>query len=260
MAKKMEEVLRRGMEGVGKFVEKAIGKAAAAKATVVATGTPAQAVAFETQFGIPKLRELLQLAAERLIPPLLPTLANRAVVEVGDGTGRFALACKEHGAKLVAALEIGGGAPPTIADATRQLYVIRGSLRRLPFADDFFDFGIANLATAQQGDLLRSLKEISRVLAPDAELLMIDFHPFGCYAKRGSSRIKPVESTLRGMGDYYKVARLAGLRVQDIRESFLDETMRAAFATPDEKVAYRTLKESPLMVCLQLRKGPVHER
>lgn len=255
MAKKMEDLLRRGMQGVGQFVEKAIGKARAAKATVVAGAPSTSQPAFETSFGLSKLKEILTLANDRIVPPLLPELANKSAIEIAEGTGRFAVPLKEHGAKLVASLEIGTGVPVTNTDSTRQLYVIRGSLRRLPFADAFFDFCIANLATPHQGDFLKSLKEIGRVMAPGADLVVADYHPFGSYAKRGSARIKPVESTLRGMGDYFKVARLAGLRVRDIRESFVDETMRAAFVTPEEKIAYRTLKDNPIMVCLLLRKG-----
>ena len=260
MPKKMEEFLRHGMQRLGRVVEKAIGTAKQAKATVVATGATPASVALETQFGIPKLKELLRFAVDRIVPSVIPTLTNRTVVEIAEETGRFALTCKEQGARLVAALELGAGQPPAVADATRQVYVIRGGLRRLPFADNFFDFGIVNLTTPLQGEFLRSLKEVSRILAPGAGLIVADFHPFGWFARRGATRIKPAESTLRGMGDYFKVARLAGLHVLDLREAFLDETMRAAFVTPEEKIAYRTLKESPLMVCLILRKGNADER
>ncbi|MBI4365369.1 MAG: class I SAM-dependent methyltransferase [Deltaproteobacteria bacterium] len=257
MANKMEQFLKKGMQGVGQIVEKAIGKAAAAKASV-ATGAGIAAPVLETQLGIPKVKELLTLATDRLVPSLLPNLAGRAVVEIADGVGKFAPMLKEKGAKVVASLEIGLGAPVGSSDVTRQVYVVRGSLRRLPFADHFFEFGFANMATPQQGDFLRAIKEIARVLAPGGNLLVTDYHPFGAFAKRGGARIKPAESTLKGMGDYFKIARLVGLHVQDIRETFIDETTRAAFTTPEEKTAYRALKESPLMICLVLQKGAAH--
>lgn len=249
--------MRQGMQSVGQLVEKAIGKAQKAKATVVAGSGAPVTMTLETLFGIPKLKELLTLSANRLIPPFVPALAERAVLEIAEGTGKFAPLLKEHGAKVVAALELGGGLPPAITDSTRQLYVIRANLRRLPFADNHFYFCIANLATPQQGDLLRSLKEISRVMVPGGHIIVTDFHPFGAYAKRGSTRLKPMESTLRGIGDYFKVARMAGLQVVDLREAFIDETMRAIFTTPEEKNAYRTLKENPVMACLIARKGVI---
>ncbi|MBI2346462.1 MAG: class I SAM-dependent methyltransferase [Deltaproteobacteria bacterium] len=260
MARRVEDLLRRGMRGVGTLVEKAIGTAQQARATVAAGSAAPAPPALETLLGLPKLRELLQLAADRLVPPLLPNLAGRAVLEVGEGTGRFTLACKEHGAQIVAAFELGAAFTSPLVDMTRRMYVVRGSVRRLPFRDDRFDFGIANLATSQQGDLLRALKEVSRVIQPEGTVVLIDFHPFGWYARRGATRIKPVESTLRGTGDYFKAARLAGLQLCDLREAFIDETMRAAFATPEEKVAYRTVKESPLLLCCVLRKGAAGER
>lgn len=260
MAKRFEQWMRQGMQSVGQVVEKAIGKAQAAKATMVTGGGLASPPALETHLGVPKLKTLLTLAAERLIPPLLPSLGGRTALEIAEGGGKFALTLKERGAPVVAMIEMGGGNAAITTDTTRHLYVIRAHLRRLPFADGAFDFCVANLATPQQGDFARALKEISRVVAADGRIVIADFHPFGAYTKRGTQRLKPAESTFRGVADYFKLARLAGLTILDIREAFIDETLRALFATPEEKTVYRALKDTPLMVCLVARKGVGDER
>lgn len=261
MAKrKLEELLRKGMTSVGQAVEKAIGKAQEARDSVATTaanvGGGGKSVTLETAMSVQKVKEILRTSVERLVPTLLPTLADRRAVEIGDGVGRYAPSLKEHGARLVVATEIGAsGFAARIADPVNRMYMIRAAIHRLPFSDNAFDFGIANLLTPYQGNVLQALKELARVLAPGGSFIITEFHPFGAYAKRGAMRVRPTDSSFRGVGDYYKAARLAGLRVTDVRECFVDETVRAAFQTPEEKDAYRSLRDSPLILCLVVKKG-----
>ncbi len=240
---------------MGEVVEKAIGKAQAAKKTVVTGATGHAPDTIEAHLPIAKVKEVLRMAVERMVPTLLPTLADRRSLEIGDGVGRYAPRLKEHGSRLVIAAEIGAGDAEIIPDAVGRVFLVRTALHRLPFEDQLFDFAVANLLTPYQGDVARALKEIGRVLAPGASLIITDFHPFGSYARRGTARVRPTESAFRGLGDYYKVARLAGLRITDVRESFLDETVRAAFVTPEEKQAYRALRDTPLVLCVLAKKS-----
>ncbi|MBI2343981.1 MAG: class I SAM-dependent methyltransferase [Deltaproteobacteria bacterium] len=260
--KRIEEVLRRGMASVGYVVEKAIGKAQEARKTVVpSTGAVRKHAAtgdvLEVRLAMPKVKDLLQTSVERLVPTVFPALSGRRALEIGEGAGRYAPSLKDHGAQLVVATEIGaGGIENTHAtESVNRLYLVRAAIHRLPFADSVFDFVVANLVTPYQGNFLQALKELSRVMAPGGTLLVTDFHPFGAYARRGTARIRPTESSFRGMADYYKAARLAGLRVADLREGFIDETVRAVFQTQEEKETYRDFRDTPLILCLIARKG-----
>jgi SAM-dependent methyltransferase len=261
MAKKVEDALRKGMSSVGRVVERAIGKAQEAKKSVVpkpgARMSNKKIVdSLETRLTVPKVRDVLRLAVERLVPTLLPTLTDRRALEVGESVGRFAPSMKEHGAGLVVATQIGAGdTGERVVDPVSRLYEIRAAIHRLPFLDNAFDFGVANLLTPYQGNILQALKELSRVMAAGGTLILTDFHPFGPYAKRGSVRVRPAESSFRGVADYYKAARLAGLRVADVFECFIDETVRSAFQTPEEKTIYRDFRDAPLVLCLVAKKG-----
>lgn len=254
--KKLEDLLRKGMQAVGGVVEKAIGKAQAAKQTVshsaVGAGTPAT---LELALPVAKVKDLLRQTAERMISGLIPALPERRALELGDGVGHHAPSLREHGAKMVVAAEIGGGTPNVSPDAVGKLYVLRAWVHRLPFRDHAFDFAVANLLTSYQGDLFRALKEIARVLAPGGTAVFTDFHPFGAFAKRGNARVRPADTPMRGIADYYKGARLAGLRVQDVREAFIDESIRPAFVSAEEKQAYRSLRDTPLVLGLVVKKG-----
>lgn len=256
---RLESYLRRGMQAMGQVVERAIGKAQEAKQTVVTAaassgGGGGGGSTIEANLSVPKVKELLRLAADRLIPSLIPALAERRVFEVADGVGHYMSTMKEHGAACLIATEIGAGTAVHV-DAMRQQFQVRAVLHRMPFADGIFDFGIANLLTSYQGDILRALKELSRILTAGGTVIVADFHPFGPYAKRGTARVRPTDSAFRGVADYYKAARLAGLKIADVREVFLDEGLRPAFVTPDEKRAYRTLRDVPLVLAMVARKG-----
>ncbi len=255
MSKKIEDMLRKGMQSMGQVVERAIGKAQATRKVV--SEKPRRVASprtLESVLSIQKVKDLLKIAAERLIPTQIPTLADRRVFEVGDGVGSFSPTLKDRGAKMVVAVEIGGSGFAIAADHVDRQYLVRSSVSRLPFRNGMFDYGVANLLTPYQGDFLHTLKELSRILAPGGTLIATDFHPFGAYARRGSLRIKPSEATMRGLADYYKAARLAGLQLVDIRESFLDETVRSLFETVEEKQIYRILRETPLILCMITRK------
>lgn len=252
---KLENLLRKGMQAVGSAVEKAIGKAQEAKQSVGPPAIAGAPVTVESQLPIPKIKELLKVSADRVITQLLPALADRRTVEIGDGVGKYALMLKEHGARMVVATEIGAGGGQAVSDALTRLYMVRAGLGRLPFADGCFDFAVANMLTSYQGDLGKALKEMARVLTPGAGLILVDFHPFGPFAKRGAVRMRPTDASLRGIADLYKVARLSHLKITDVREIFIDETLRASFATNDEKQAYRTLRDQPLVIAYFARKG-----
>ncbi|MBI4237744.1 MAG: methyltransferase domain-containing protein [Deltaproteobacteria bacterium] len=254
--KKIEQLLRRGMQAVGQVVEKAIGKAAAAKQTVVSNTVGAgMPLTIESQLPVPKVREVLRLAAERVVHSIIPALSERRVLELADGVGQHAGTLRDHGARLVVATEIGAANSVVTTDAVSRQYLVRAWVHRLPFRDGAFDFAIANLLTPYQGDFLRALKEIGRVVTAGGTVVLADFHPFGAFARRGAARVRPSESTFRGVADYYKAARLAGVRVTDVREAFLDEGLRSAFVTVEEKQAYRALRDMPLVLCLVAKKG-----
>ncbi len=261
MAKKrLEEIIRKGMTSVGHAVEKAIGKAQEARQSVATTaanvGGGTKHATLETSISLQKVKEILRASVERLVPTLFPPLADRRALEVADGVGGYAPSMKEHGARLVVTTEIGAsGFTMRVADPVSRTYMTRAAIHRLPFIDNAFDFVVANLLTPYQGNVLQALKELARVLTSGGTMVLSDFHPFGAYAKRGSLRVRPTDAAFRGVGDYYKAARLAGLRVVDVRECFIDETVRAAFQTPEEKEAYRNLRDTPLVLCLVVKKG-----
>jgi hypothetical protein len=58
--------------------------------------------------------------------------------------------------------------------------------------------------------------------------------------------MKSIESNLRKFEEYYRLCRKAGLRVVNLREAFVEDSMRSLFAE-GEISAYRSLKNTPIL-------------
>jgi hypothetical protein len=95
-------------------------------------------------------------------------------------------------------------------------------------------------------------RELVRTLVVGGNFLVADFHPFGLYARRGSRRLRA--SFVHGMADYYRMNRGLGIDITDCREGYCDEKAAAFFSTPEEKLIYRGLKDSPLVIAFRGRK------
>ena len=242
----LESSLRNLMTGLGHLIEKVIGEANRAKKSVGTRSGLKPILSLESQFPPAKIREMITFATERICFPQIPNLKDQVALEMSEGTTLLISRYIQQQAR--AAIGVGFGSLEGVrqGDSSRG-YFIRATPYALPFDKDFFDYIGARLATHFQGDIIRTIKEIGRVLAPGGQGFFIDFHPFGLFAKSGTDRIRPVESTIRGIEDYYKICRSAGLRIVDLREAFIDESFRSLFED-NEIGAYRNVKGTPLLV------------
>lgn len=252
---KVEDGLRKGVFTVGSFLEKLIDKAEGLASNFKQPSVSTQAVlSLEGQLTIPKLKEIINSAYEKATAPKVPSLVDKTAIEIKEGGAALTKVFKEKGATVAAHIDMGGSAG-SYGQPEKGVVSIRCIPSKLPFEDGFFDYIIGHFANQFQGDLSKSVKEFSRVLSISGEGIITDFHPFGMYAKRGTIRLKPVESVIRGVEDYYKLCTSVGLKVVSVRESFFDETTRPLFVTEDEKSAFRIVRDTPFLIHLSVRKG-----
>jgi len=255
MTKSYEKHLKSAMTAAGNFLERAIGHAQKAKAQVGQRGGVQPILSLESILGVNKISELVNASVERYVTPAVPELSGHAAMDLGEGPPQLLARFTEREARLSLGFEIGGGSQGQQGDA-KTGYIVRGKAQNVPIADNFFDYVALRLATPLQGDILRVVKEAGRVLAPGGQGVLIDYHPYGMFAKKGPDRLRAIESSIRGIEDYYRICRTAGLRVVDVREAFIDENARNMF-TDEAQAAFRTVKGSPLTVILFIYKPRV---
>jgi SAM-dependent methyltransferase len=252
---KLEDMLRRGVNVVGGAIEKAIGHAERLSEGLKKGSTFAQPVlSLEGQLPLPKIKEIISQTVDKFVVPVVPGLVDKTSLEIREGASSLAKVFNEKGSSVAVHIDIGASGG-SYGKPEARLISLRSESSRLPFEDGFFDVVVANLATQYQGDIVKATRELSRVLSISGEATIVDFHPFGQYAQWGNVRLRPVESTIRGIEDYYKLCKTSQLRIIGIREAFFDEALRPCFVTEGEKSAFRMLKDTPLLIFLQVKKG-----
>lgn len=240
------------MEALGRIVEKAIGQAKRAKVQVGSRGGVQPVLSLESQLTTSRIKELIDEATKAVVAEAIPDIGNQPALEICEAPASYAARLLGAKASSAVGVEIGGIFTEKQGDPTRG-FVVQAKPGRLPFAGQSFRYIVGRLATPYQGDVVKAIAEMSRVLQPGGQGIIIDYHPFGLYAKRGSSRMRSMESSIRKFEDYYRLCRSAGLRVVDLKEVFIDEAMRALFSET-EIGAYRALKGTPLVAFLFIYK------
>lgn len=245
MAESFDQSLRRAMVWLGHLVEHLIGSAKKARVQVGARTGMQPVLSIESQLSYEQIKDLIDASVKRMMENAFPNLDGSSALDIGEGPIFYAARLLGARADTAISFDIRSASADAQGDASRG-FIVRGRASKLPFASERFAYVIARLASIFQGDVTRATMEIGRVMAPGGQGVLIDFHPFGLYAKKGPDRIKSAESGLRRLEDYYALMRKAGLRIVDFREGFIDEQTRSMF--DDEQIhAYRSLKGSPLL-------------
>ena len=246
------------MESVGRGVEKVIGRAKKAKVQVGSRGGVQPVLSVESLLPMERIRDLIEEATKKLMSDAIPDIKGGAALEIGDGPTLYGQKLLGAQASTAVGVEIGGGLTEKQGDVTHG-FVLQAQPGRLPFQNHSFNYVLGRLATPNQGDIVKAVTEIGRVLTPGGQGIIVEFHPFGLFAKRGPHRARSIESSLRKFEEYYRLCRKAELRIVDLREAFIDETTRGLF-TEEEISTYRSLKGTPLLAFFfvyKLRRKPM---
>lgn len=245
------------LDFVKKWFETLAGQARKAKQkaqqTVAVKGGPVPLLSLESRLPIPKLRQMIERLGERFVPAALPGVQDRTVLEWGEWPLLFKSAIHAKKPKVFCGV-LAGSAHQTKIAQQEAPFLVQGNFKQVPFEDNFFDCVICRLTSPAQGDVISAFKELGRVLTPEGCALVVDYHPFGLYAKSGAARLRSVQATIRGLEDYYKMCRMAALQIVEAREGFLDDTLRSQFTTPAEMAAFREIKGTPLVLFLKIKK------
>ena len=246
MSDSFERGLRRAMEGLGRVVEAVIGKAKRAKVQVSTRGGVQPILSVESQLDASRIRELIEAASQKVISGISPELKGQNTLEIGEGPALFFQKFFSCHAATVIGVEMGGASVPRQGDASRG-FTVRAQAAKLPFADAGFGYVLGRFCSHFAGDMLRDARELSRVMKPGGQGVVVDFHPFGMWARSGGGRVRAPDSGVHRIEDYYRLFRQTGLRIVDVREAFIDEGMRQHFKDA-ETSAYRGLKGTPILI------------
>jgi|SRR5579859_275720 len=171
---------------------------------------------------------------ERLTAPLLAPIRTTHVLDLGTGTGRYAIRLAAQGARVVgldqskAMLSI---AQRAAERAGVQIQFIQHSLNTvLPneLGNNSFDLIVTALALCHVENLISVASEAYRVLCPGGHILVTDFHPAVIaagwrtqFVDSGSTYLLPTAHHTRD--DYLNALHSAGFHIQIVQEALVRE-------------------------------------
>lgn len=253
--KKIEPYLVRSMTFLGLKLEKVVAGVLGAKKRTIKPSGIQPISSIEEQLSESKLDQIVKFASDKIVISTTPNLADKVVLDIGESSGRYVRTLREYGAGVVVQLEGGADSSRMKHPGDRRIYAVKTNLESLPIEDEFFDYIIASLATKHQKDVVKVVKEFGRVLQPGGFGLLFDYHPFGRYAISGEKRVKSVKTEIKGLEDYYKICRVASLRVVEVKESFFDDSVRNMFTTESDRRVFQDIKNTPFLICLMVTKA-----
>ena len=178
---------------------------------------------------------------ENLVLPLLSTLSKQTVLDLGAGTGRYALRLAQEGAQVLALDQ--SEAMLTIARQTAEQVQLEVDFRQhnlnqaIPSQANAFDLVISALVLCHIKDLSHIAQEAYRVLRPGGHFLITDFHPLVIqagwrtqFSSKGEIYLLPTEN--HSVDDYLTALRQAGFEVKIVQDGLVREVPAGAFA-PD---------------------------
>lgn len=173
----------------------------------------------------------------RVLAPMLPELPGLGVVDVGAGTGFWAMHCARQGARSVAL--------DRCAEMLNQAAGLRAvaDARQLPLRDDSADVVICSMML---GYARRAFSELARIVKPGGSLFVTDLHP-EALASGWSRSFRVGGTVIHPAHDTYAIDELQHERLlrREVQELAFDEPERAIFERAGKPALFEQMASQP---------------
>jgi len=190
-----------------------------------------------------------------LVTAMTPPLAGLRLLDAGCGTGRRLEGCG-------AASAVGVDASAAMLDAGIGRGAVRpgvttivGDVRALPLGDAAFDVIWCRLVIGHLPDCAPAYRELARVAAPGARVIVTDFHPLACAAGhrrtfRDGESVHEIEHHVHPPEEQIATARAAGLTFVEQREAAIDDAAYPFYRRAGRAVLFEAHRGLPVVLAL----------
>ncbi|HEU4962043.1 MAG TPA: class I SAM-dependent methyltransferase [Sphingomonas sp.] len=194
----------------------------------------------------------------RLVAALTPPLAGLRLLDAGCGTGRRLVGCGAATAVGVdasaAMLDAGIGSGPPLPGVVTMV----GDVRALPLGDAAFDVIWCRLVIGHLADCAPAYRELARVAAPDARVIVTDFHPAAYLAGhrrtfREGDTVHEIEHHVHAAETQIAAARATGLVLTEERAAAIDETVHPFYRRAGRDDLFAAHRGLPVVLALAFR-------
>jgi len=243
---KVQNILTSVMGTAGKGVEKVAGLFSKGKTT-----KPKRTGVEDTeghdfgyiQWSEKQIQSLLTASERREILSLIPALQTKRSLHMTPGNERyFEYMMKRGGANLT---EIDVSRNPADQPTPSDHPKVVGSVDRLPFKEDAFDFILFPSALAWRSDLPVLIPETSRCLAENGRLLISTVHPFFEYLMNPKGGFKKkIEQLFENMKKNHFL-------IEEVKEGVLEDALRTVSFPPKMHQELQRFAGLPLILVIK---------
>lgn len=194
---------------------------------------------------------------ELLVAALTPPLAGVRLLDAGCGQGRRLREARAAAERIGVDLS-----PEMIATGLEEGLDLRvGDLRALPLADADFDMIWCRLAIGHVADRAQVYRELARVAAPGATVIVSDFHPAAHAAGhrrtfRAGDVVHEAEHHVHSLAGHLTDAVAAGLTPAAVREAMIGSLVEDFYRRAGKLALYSEHRGLPIVLALAFRKDP----
>jgi cytosine/adenosine deaminase-related metal-dependent hydrolase/SAM-dependent methyltransferase len=196
---------------------------------------------------------------QRFMASLLPPLANRDVIDLGCGTGRWLASLAQQKPRSLLGVD---ASPEMLAQATRKVpggtNVVLADCSCLPLRPASADLVLCSFVASYIGDLAHFAEEILRLLRPGGCVFISDLHPATTSKlgwRRGfhaSGSFVEVATFPRSISDVIAVFEKCGFRTNVRLEPEFGDVERDIFVRAGKIESFRAACGHPAIYILQL--------
>jgi len=210
----------------------------------------------------------LHALEERVMGLLLPSVANKRVLDVACGTGRWLEKLLNRGARSAWGVDLSAG---MLRRATEKPALrgrcVQGDCLALPFAAASADLILCSLAVGHVQNIGALARELAQVAAPAADVFVTDFHPLA-YARgwrrtfHDGTEAVEVPSRAHTVERVRYVFEEEGFRVTTSVEPRVGEPERVIFTQRGKAHLFAAACETPAIYIIRFRragKNPMRE-
>ncbi len=196
----------------------------------------------------PIAHNVLMQAEEAAMLAMMPPLADRRILDLGTGSGRYARIAQAAGAASIFGVDNSSAMLRSNHFALR----LQSSMEALPLASRSVDGIVCGLAVGHIPSLTAVYAEMSRVLCLGGWALLSDFHPFAFLSggrrtfQAADGHTYAVEHYLHLYEDHHHAAQLAGLVIDSVAEPRLSQPHSGANLPPPMPIVLVLKLHKPL--------------
>lgn len=197
---------------------------------------------------------------DQLVRDLTPPLVGKTLLDAGCGTGRRLV---DAGATRAVGVDL---SPEMLAqgvglDIRRpELRTLVGDVRDLRLPDVAFDVVWCRLVMGHLPECERAYRELARVAAADATIVVTDFHPAAVAAGhrrtfRDAGGVHELEHYVHDLDAHREAAARARLSLVDWREARIGPAARPFYAEAGKLDLYERHLDLPVVLAAVFRRG-----